>query len=263
MSSATDQPTLKPMSMGLSLAYFGIPAIILVVFVYGLNPVFTAAGSSPIMAHMLASMIPLILMFAAALFALKSEGNPISWLAIRQRFRVHRMSGRDWLWTVGFTILALGVYGGLLNVERALVLGGVIPLPAFVPLAIDPRLTPDLNGIQTLVGGPIVGNWAVVIVNIILLFFNIFGEEFWWRGVILPRQELAFGKWTWALHGVLWCLFHAFKYWDYIALLPVTLLLSYVVQRRQNTTIGLIMHGVINGLGVLSFGLLAAGIVKM
>ena len=251
------------MSLALSLVYFGIPAVILVLFVYGLNPVFTAAGSSPIMAHLLASLVPLILMFIASLVALRLEGYPLTMAAISQRFRVHRVAGRDWLWTVAFTVLAFAAYGGMQFVERSLVTSGVIPLPATVPLAIDPRIPSDLTGINTLLGGQIAGNWLVIFVNVILLFFNILGEEFWWRGLIFPRQELVFGRWTWVVHGVLWCLFHAFKYWDYIALLPVTLALSYVVQRRQNTTIGIIMHGVINGLGVVSLILLVAGVVKM
>lgn len=213
------------------------------------------------MAHMLATMTPLILMFVAALVALRLEGYPISWSAISQRFRVRRMSGKDWLWTAAATVLALAAYGGLQIVERSLVSSGVIPLPGYVPAVIDPRTPADLSGIRALLGGQVAGNWTVIAVNIILLFFNIAGEEFWWRGVILPRQELVFGRWTWVTHGVLWCLFHAFKYWDYIALLPVTLGLAYVVQRRQNTTIGIIMHSVINGLSVLSLALLVAGLV--
>jgi len=28
-------------------------------------------------------------------------------------------------------------------------------------------------------------------------------RELWWRGYILPRQELAFGRWTWIIHGLL------------------------------------------------------------
>jgi hypothetical protein len=32
---------------------------------------------------------------------------------------------------------------------------------------------------------------------------NIVGEEFVWRGVVLPRQEVAFGGRAWLVNGVL------------------------------------------------------------
>jgi hypothetical protein len=57
----------------------------------------------------------------------------------------------------------------------------------------------------------------------------IFGEELWWRGYIVPRQEQARGRWTWAIHGMLWFL------WQALALLPICLAVPYVAQRRQNT----------------------------
>ncbi len=37
-------------------------------------------------------------------------------------------------------------------------------------------------------------NWLPFFAMTITLVFNILGEEFWWRGVVLPRQELAFGN---------------------------------------------------------------------
>jgi len=38
--------------------------------------------------------------------------------------------------------------------------------------------------------------------NVIVLFFNIVGEELWWRGYILPRQELTFQVWREALEAL-------------------------------------------------------------
>lgn len=64
----------------------------------------------------------------------------------------------------------------------------------------------------------------------------------WWRGYVLPRQELAFGQHTWIVHGLLWIGFHAFKWWDLISLLPLCLGLSYLVSRLKNNTPGLVMH---------------------
>lgn len=83
---------------------------------------------------------------------------------------------------------------------------------------------------------------------------NVVGEEFWWRGIVLPRQVLAFGALTW--------LFHAYKWWDLIGLLPLSLGLTWVVLHRENNTPGLIIHFVTNGAGVISILLGVLGLSR-
>jgi len=79
--------------------------------------------------------------------------------------------------------------------------------------------------------------------RLVMLSFNIFGEELWWRGYILPRQEEAYGRWTWAVHGLLWLLWHvAFYPWQVFALLLICLTVPYIAQRRQNIWPAIIIH---------------------
>lgn len=115
---------------------------------------------------------------------------------------------------------------------------------------LDPRVI-DVGIPSEMLGVPLQGNWWVVGVFFLVLCFNIFGEEFWWRGYILPRQELSHGKWTWVIHGMLWHLFHVFWKWELIALLPQTLSLSFVACKLKNTTPGIIAHWINNGLGLI------------
>ena len=87
---------------------------------------------------------------------------------------------------------------------------------------------------------------------------NILAEEVVWRGVVLPRQGIAFGKWAWLVNGAGWLLFHAASPWEVmLTLVPTTLILPYVVQRLGNTTAGVIIHAGLNGPGflALAFGL--------
>ncbi len=107
-----------------------------------------------------------------------------------------------------------------------------------------------------LLGEPVQRRWDQVLLTLVLLFFNIIGEEFWWRGYILPRQELAWGRWTWLVHGILWMLFHAFKYWDWLALLPGCLGIALMAQRRRNTVPGIIVHLIVNGSSAIGIILL-------
>jgi membrane protease YdiL (CAAX protease family) len=127
----------------------------------------------------------------------------------------------------------------------------IIPPPAYWP--------PELKGggaatgaIPTeFMGQQLAGNWWILITLLVSLSIATFGEEFWWRGYILPRQELAFGKYTWLIHGFMWACFHLFAPWNFFGILPGCLALAYVTQRLKNTWPAVIAHGLANGLLVL------------
>jgi membrane protease YdiL (CAAX protease family) len=164
----------------------------------------------------------------AALAAYVLEGNPLTWAAFAERYRLGRMRRRDWGWTLG-GLLVMGV----------LSLGANIALPlAWRAL----RFTPPEAYVE---GAPAL--WF----TLVNLAFNILGEELWWRGFILPRQELVHGRWTWLIHGVLWALFHAFKWWVVPAMLVTCLVIPFIAQRTRSTWPGIFIHFGINGLGIL------------
>jgi membrane protease YdiL (CAAX protease family) len=59
--------------------------------------------------------------------------------------------------------------------------------------------------------------WILFYYAVVMLVCNIGGEELWWRGYVLPRQELAFCKAAWVVHGIFWSAFHLFmqaSLWD-------------------------------------------------
>jgi hypothetical protein len=74
---------------------------------------------------------------------------------------------------------------------------------------------------------------------LLLQIFSAAASELWWRGYVLPRQELAHQKIAWLFHGLLWTFYEGFMFWQIVMILPGALFLSYVAQNRQNTTIGL------------------------
>ena len=71
-------------------------------------------------------------------------------------------------------------------------------------------------------------------------------EELYFRGYLLPRQELTHRQYTWIVHGILFTLFHFFWKWNLIVLLPGSLFMAYAVQVRQNTWISVLWHGIMN-----------------
>ena len=87
---------------------------------------------------------------------------------------------------------------------------------------------------------------------------NILGEEVLWHGLLLPRQETAFGRRAWLVSGLGWLVFHVpFGPVILLTLWPTVFIIPYAVQRRQNTWIGVVVHAGLNGPGFLAvaFGL--------
>lgn len=250
---------VRPLTLRHALLYFGVPGLVFFACVWFGIPALTKAGLSEFAAYLWALLIPLVLMLVAALVGLRSEGWPLTRSSLRERFRYQPMTRRDWLWTGGAAVLALLGYGVFTAISALLIQNGLIPLPADMPAVLDPLASPE--ALLDTVGGVIVGRWDLVAIYFVVLFFNIFGEELWWRGYILPRQELAHGAHAWLVHGLLWAAFHLFKWWDILALLPVTLTIAFVSQRLQNNTPAVILHYLINGIGFVIFVLLVAGVV--
>jgi len=166
-------------------------------------------------------------LIVAAVGGYLTEGNPVSWSAFCQRMRLTRMTGKAWLWAL-ISAFAFGVLALLVNS----IAGAVYKSLHFS--------MPDMST------GAI-----TVSMNILVLFFNIVGEELWWRGYILPRQELAFGRFTWLLHGALWACFHMYKWWAVPFMLVTCQIIPFVAQKTKNTWPGIISHAFVNGVGII------------
>lgn len=239
---------LKPMYFGESLLYFGIPSVMLYVNIYYGVPFLDSKGVPLIVSFPLALYGLLGLLFFASLIAYKLEGNPLTKKALVSRFRLQKMNKKMWLISIGSFLLIIVLEEMLKFTSKLL---SSIPLfapPEILPEFIDPKQTLVLPFTEFM-GTPLEGNWWILLVWFICLTCNILGEEFWWRGYILPRQELAFGKWAWVIHGALWLLFfHAFLKWNYLVLIPTCFLISFMAQRYRSTWMAAVIHGIGNGL---------------
>jgi len=134
----------------------------------------------------------------------------------------------DWLWTIG-GIAAVGVSTGVVMVFIVGIAQSAQPaFLSLTPLGAD-RL------------------W-ILLVWVPFWLLNILGEEFLWRGVILPRQELAFGQHAWLANAAGWLVFHLACGWAVILLVtPIVFILPWIVQKRRNSSIGIIIHAALNG----------------
>ena len=241
---------LKPMTFWSSILYFGIPSMVSTVFIYYLWPYLIKAGTPEMVSFGIIMYIPMAALLIASLVAFLLEGNKMSLLNLKDRFRLNPMKKREWFWTIGLTLFIIISYGGLSFTAKWLVSIPLFSPPDFLPPIIDPRVDQTIIP-KEFMGILLKGKWWIVFGYLGGLFFNIFGEEFWWRGHILPRQEVVMGKYTWVIHGILWTLFHVFWKWNLLMLLPVCLSISFVASRLKNTWPAIIAHFTLNGIGVI------------
>lgn len=245
-----EHSTLKPMKWAASFLYFGIPAALMIIGFHIIMPVLIRKGLAPFYAYFIGLGTPLALMLIASLIAFIKEGNTLTWKRLSTRFRLYKLSWKMWLFTFIAFIVLFVIYGITIKLNMRLIQLGIIPMPKTLPLWLDSSKGMSLAGIDQAFGG-LSGNVLALISFISFLVINIIGEEFWWRGYILPRQELAFGKHVWLIHGLMWTFFHLFKWWDILAILPLTLILTFIVWKFKNNTIGIILHFLINGIGLI------------
>ncbi|OFX84032.1 MAG: hypothetical protein A2W99_03330 [Bacteroidetes bacterium GWF2_33_16] len=182
--------------------------------------------------------LPLIL---TGFFILKSEGYSITRETLIDRLRFRKITKKDLLWIFAGLIL-VGLLSVIIMKSMTLFLGKFNHSPSFM---IFEPLTK--------------GRYWLLLVWFPYWILNILGEEFLWRGVMFPRQEIAFGKYTWLIHGFGWGIFHiAFGWQLLITLIPLIFIQSYIIQKTKNTWVGVIMHGALNGPSFIAicFGLI-------
>jgi membrane protease YdiL (CAAX protease family) len=150
-----------------------------------------------------------------------------------KRLRLSALGGGDIAWAIG----------GLFAISFASVL----------ILALAHHLDPNFRPLPEFLRQPPGWHAWVFAAWIPLFISNVVGEELCWRGYVLPRQEAALGSAAWLLNGIMWCLFHwSFGWSVMLVLLPIALLLPWIVQRRRNTWVGIVIHAVFNAAGFIT-----------
>jgi membrane protease YdiL (CAAX protease family) len=148
--------------------------------------------------------VGLIWMFVLSLFIVYREEGNLRWATIRRRFWLN--TPRDtktgeprrklWLWLIPFALLFLA---SMVTIAPILGSWWLAVFPFFEPPAgFDPGELLSSPEIQA----QLVGAWDFLLLFAVLAIFNTFGEEFLFRGVLLPKMGGIFGRWDW---GGQWC----------------------------------------------------------
>lgn len=226
-----------------SLLIFGTAALLLFLATHtGIEILYNATGIRKILLWFINGVLFVFLpFFLLSIKFAKQQVGSSDRKQIMNFLRLKPLSGKEIAATIA-GLIAVFVLSGILAVVLPRVIPNFTPQPPF--LTLNP-LAP--------------GEYWILVCWLPLFFFNIFGEELFWRGLLMPLQENAMGKNTWWFHAICWMVFHIpFGINMILLLLPIFFIQSFLVWKFKNTWIGIIIHGVYNGAGFLAvaFGLI-------
>lgn len=248
--SASNLQTVKPLSGAKSILYFLIPALLFRLSIYNLQPLLLRNGITPFWAFLISFGIPLALLLTATFILINNENSIQSW---KHRLRLRPLTVKQLLFCLLVFIAGFVLTGLLAPTAKWIASITTFSPPSFLPDVVNPLKAADSLTMREFMGVPIKGNfWIIALYALFLFFLNIGGEELYFRGYVLPRMEAGMGKKAWWIHGLLWSAFHLPIYpWSLFYLLPTTLSVSFAAYKLQNTVASYIVHALGNGLLVL------------
>jgi len=190
--------------------------------------------------------IGMIWLFVLSMSIVRQEEGDLRWATVKRRLRLNTPRDpatdeprrRLWLWVIPFLIailvweLALTSYFDDLWVS-------VFPFFAEPPgysMAAVMQSQEILDGL--------VGAWWFLGLYVVNAVFNtVLGEELLFRGVLLPKMEGVFGRWSWVANGVLFGFYHVHQPWGIVgSVISGVFLYTFPSWRFRSTWMGIIVH---------------------
>ena len=186
-------------------------------------------------------IVGLVWLFILSMIILHRELGSLRWSVIRKRmwFQIPRDPDtgepkRRLLWWA----LPAALINGIVVFFIA------APLQDFV-LNVFPSLRPLVINGSDLLSPEFEGQWWLLVVMLVSMLFNYFlGEEFLFRGVLLPKMNGAFGRWDWLMNVVLFSFWHWHQPWSILPVIASFLLAGWATRRYKSSWIFFIAHGI-------------------
>lgn len=206
-------------------------------------------GSDPLGAgvtRLVLLMFGLIWLFVLSMIIVRREEGDLRWATVKRRLRLNtprdpktgETRRRLWLWVILF-IIASGVWELALTSYVDGLWVSIFPFFAEPP-GFSMAAVLESQGILD----RLVGAWWFFALFVVQAIFNTFlGEEFLFRGVLLPKMEGVFGRWSWVANGVLFGFYHVHQPWGIVgAVISGVFLYTYPTWRFRSTWMGIIVH---------------------
>jgi len=238
--------SIKPISIWKSILIGAIVTGIAMVCFYYLRPFLEKLGLNEYAAYLISLSLGLIVILIWAVLSYLSEENNRTFKDFLIRVRLNRLRPKWFYWALGLAIimfLSTVIFSPVLS---WLISHNIIPIPENVPDYINPTKQLSIAKVKE----QLINQGVIPLIPFVLII-NILSEEIFWRGILLPRQELQHGKNAFWIHGIIWAFTHLFQYWLLLPILIGSIALAYVIQRTKCTWISIIAHLLNNGLPFL------------
>lgn len=206
------------------------------------------AGSDPLafgVTRLVLLALGLVWLFVLSMIIVHREEGDLRWTTIKRRLRLNVPQDpstgtprrRLWLWVVPFLVAVAAVE---LVLDSPL---GNAWVSVFPFLAEPAGYSFDaFFGSQEILSR-LEGAWWFLALFVVQAAFNtIFGEEFLFRGVLLPKMEGAFGRSSWVANGLLFGLYHVHQPWRIPSSVLTGLLYAFPAHRYRSTWMSIALH---------------------
>jgi membrane protease YdiL (CAAX protease family) len=186
--------------------------------------------------------------FVFSLIILRRELGHLSWDAIKKRTslnlprdpRTGKKSAKLFWW-----VLPALLFSAL----TGLFLSGYLDAP--ISWLFPTLEAPAYTNVSELANPQFQGQWWILGVALASLLFNYFlGEEFLFRGILLPKMSGVFGRWDWVANTVLFGLYHLHIPWGIPSAIVSSLAIVWPARRFRSNWMAIIVHGA-EGISIL------------
>jgi membrane protease YdiL (CAAX protease family) len=180
--------------------------------------------------------------FIVSLVIIYRELGTLRWSAIRQRTwlqtprdpRTDQPNPRLFWWVLPpllFLALTNYILADYLDVSMSW-LFPALKMPSYADMS--QLATPEFQG-----------HWWLLGIALVSFIFNYFlGEEFLFRGVLLPKMQGVFGKYDWVANAVLFGFYHLHLAWALPSIIVANLAYSWPARRFRSNWMAIIVHSV-------------------
>src|SRR5215211_5998896 len=187
----------------------------------------------------------LVWLFVLSMIIVRREEGDLSWATVKRRLRLNtprepatgRPRARLFLWVVPF-LVAVAVVELVLNTPLENVWVSLFPFLAEPQGYSQDAILGSREILERLQGA-----WWFLALFVVQAAFNtILGEEFLFRGVLLPKMEGVFGRFSWIANGVLFGFYHVHQPWGIPNSVLTGLLYTFPAYRYRSTWMSIILH---------------------
>ena len=243
MSNSTTTQSNDQYSLAKILGIWFVAALPMAILAYVITPVVASQFDIEYgLARWFMIIVGLFWLFILVMILLYRELGTLRWSVIRKRMwyqtPIDPKTGEPNLKLLWWALPAVLINGfvAFSPIDTILDKFFFSVFPFLEPVAVSGRAE---------LGSPeFVGKWWVMGVVLITLLLNYFiGEEWLFRGTLLPKMEGVFGRWAWLANVVLFATWHWHQPWDWIGIMLSFSLAIWASQRFKCNWIMFITHG--------------------